>query len=126
MTMENRFCTGCGTPLSGHVFCSNCGTKSGNRCERNDFAPRGNDCSPPHIPDYPVWSVVSALYAGVFGIVALIFSIMCRSDMSAGRYDSAAQNSNLAFWFNAIPLGILVCAVVSIALFFLVAALAHL
>ena len=114
--MENKFCSHCGTPLPGQIPCPNCGA---------EVVKRETCGSPPPVSDYLVWSIISVLYAGVLGVIALVFSILCRNDMAAGRYDSAVENSNAAFWCNVIPLCLLVfgigCALVVLTLFVLFA-----
>jgi len=34
------------------------------------------------------------------GIVGIIFSVLSKSDLDAGRYESAVKNSRIAMWFN--------------------------
>jgi predicted RNA-binding Zn-ribbon protein involved in translation (DUF1610 family) len=120
-TMESNFCTHCGTALAGQIVCPNCGTESAIHNARS-VTYGETYSSPPHVPDYLIWSIISVLYAGVFGIIALVFSILCRNDLSAGRYDSAMSNSKVAFWCNVIPLIILVFAVASFIVFAVLAA----
>jgi hypothetical protein len=74
--------------------------------------------APLPVSDYLVWSIVSVLFGGILGVIALVFSILCRNDLNAGRYDSARQNSNVAFWCNVICLGLLMISVVCLFLFF--------
>ena len=115
--MEHNFCTHCGTASAGQISCPNCGMRSGVYNTGRDLSKR------PHIPDYLIWSIITVLYGGVFGIIALVFTILCRNDLNAGRYDSARENSNVAFWCNAIPLGILVFVLVCLLLIGMLAAL---
>jgi len=118
-TMERNFCTHCGTALAGQVTCPNCGTESVvynavNVSQRGTYSPQS------HVPDYLVWSIISVLYGGILGVIALIFSFLCRNDLDAGRYDSASRNSNIAFWCNVICLGLLVFGLLCFFLFFAV------
>jgi len=118
-TVERNFCTHCGTALAGQVTCPNCGTASVVYNAVN-VPQRGTYSSQPHVPDYLVWSIISVLYGGILGIIALIFSFLCRNDLDAGRYDSARRNSNIAFWCNVICLGLLVFGLACLFLFFAV------
>lgn len=117
-TMENRFCTYCGTLLTGQGTCPHCGAVFGSNYERSDVPHRGAHSPPPHVSDYLVWSIISVLYAGVLGVVALVFSILCRCDLNAGRYDSATRYSDVAFWCNAIALGLFALGILCVFLFF--------
>jgi hypothetical protein len=117
--MEYNFCTHCGTALAGQVICPNCGTQSivhnaGNITQYGSYG------APLHVPDYLVWSIISVLYGGILGIIALIFSFLCKNDLDAGRYDSAKRNSSIAFWCNVICLGLLVLGLACFFLFFMV------
>ena len=58
-------------------------------------------------PTYIVWSIISTLLCCTpLGIVAIVFSVMCKSDIAAGRWSSAAKNSKLAFYCNISCLGL--------------------
>ncbi|MDR0328477.1 MAG: CD225/dispanin family protein [Planctomycetaceae bacterium] len=93
------YCTHCGTALvAERVACPHCG---GGR----SLVRHVTYVLPPRIPDYLVWSIITLCCCNLpLGIVALVFSIMCRSDICAGRYDLAVSKSNVAFWCNFISL----------------------
>ena len=57
------------------------------------------------------------------GIVAIIFSVLCKNDFAAGRYDSAARNSKIAFWSLIAGLIIYVIIVVFYCVLILPAAI---
>ena len=57
------------------------------------------------INTYLVWSIITTLCCmPLLGIPAIIFSVLCGSDLKAGQYDSAAMKSSIAFWCNVIGL----------------------
>jgi len=69
-----------------------------------------------NINTYLVWSIITTLCCfPLLGIPAIIFSVLCGSDLKAGNYDTAAKRSSIAFWCNVIGLA-LACLQVSIAL----------
>ena len=105
--MESRFCVHCGAAFtSEQSACPNCGI-------RHNLTQQGTFTSLPHVPDYLLWSIFTICCCSkILGIIALVFSIQCRSDRSAGRYDSAVQNSHTAFWCNVVGLGLFTLAMV--------------
>ena|GEM_PF-2967186 len=97
--MQNGFCIHCGTALvAGEFFCSHCG--AGINCPQP-----GAYAAPPRVPDYLIWSIFTICCCNqILGIIALLFAVLSKSDLDAGRYDSAIQKSSIAFWCNVISL----------------------
>ena len=112
--MENGYCVHCGTALTAEqVACPHCGIGRGIRQQ-------GTGNSPPHVPDYLVWSIVTLCCCNVaLGIIALVFSVLSRSDLDAGRYDSAVTNSKVAFWCNVASLAF--CGLIYVFIFVILA-----
>ena len=107
------------------VFCVSCGTKdpgvalsalnqvvgdAPDECESHAYSP------PPRIASYLIWSIISTLCCCLpLGVVAIIFSIDCKSDWVAGRYESAKSNSHWAFYCNVICLICLIVGLIFVA-----------
>ena len=96
---HRRFCRQCGAALNAEqVVCVRCGSPVSTSPMRN--APMGNYSGEP-VSDHLVWSIITTLLCCMpVGIAAIVFSVMCKNDLAAGRYDSAARNSNIAFYCN--------------------------
>jgi hypothetical protein len=85
-----------------------------------DFLAQTGQASLPRVPDYLVWSILSTRGSCVpLGIAAIIFSCKCKSDLTAGHYDSAVKNSKTAFWCNLVSL--VVIGIVYVFYFILIA-----
>ncbi|CAF0938846.1 unnamed protein product [Rotaria sordida] len=56
-----------------------------------------------YINDYLPWSIVNLLCGwGFFGIIPLVFSIICRNDKSVNNLSGAQTMSKLALVFNIL------------------------
>ena len=97
------YCTHCGNSVPEHaVVCPQCGAAVHARHAR--YASAGYAGGPP-VYDYLIWSIITTLCCCVpLGIPAIIFSVNCRGDLAAGRYESAVKNSKTAFWCNLVGL----------------------
>jgi predicted RNA-binding Zn-ribbon protein involved in translation (DUF1610 family) len=108
------YCSHCGTVVEENVrFCPNCGNppQHQNIQQQNLQQPYmlPTYITPP--PDYLIWSILSLVFCCVpLGIVALIYSIQCKSAIAAGRYNDAVKHSKTAFQWNLVSLiaGILI------------------
>ena len=111
--MPNGYCVHCGTAFSiGDHACGNCGVD-------RDVLDAVASGPPPKIPDYLIWSIITLCCCNmILGMVALVFSVLCRNDIDARRYEQAMEKSKIAFWCNvgAIALALL-AIVVYIAIF---------
>jgi hypothetical protein len=68
------------------------------------FAQKWQGATPPYVPHYLVWSIITTLICAPLGIPAIIFSVLSGSDFKAGYYDEALRKSKIAFWCNFICL----------------------
>jgi len=115
-------CSRCGANVPDNTgFCTNCGNAA-TVSPTPSYAPQGYASqapqgyapqsyapqsygAPPAVSDYLIWSIITTLCCCLpLGIVGLIFSINCKNDLTAGRYDSAVKNANVAFYCNLIGL----------------------
>ena len=108
---HKKFCWHCGTALnSEQVFCVQCGSAIDARSVGNALT--GYSGAAP-VPDYFIWSIIMTLCACLpLGVAAIVFSALCKIDLSAGRYESAAKNSKIAFWCNVVNVIFILCMVV--------------
>lgn len=118
-------CQRCSSPLKpDDLFCSHCGLPLHQPppgpippgYASMGYPPYGLPLGPPpNIPDYLVWSIITAIFCQPIGIAAIIFSVLTMSDRNNGRYASAAQNSKITRQLLNVGLVFLVL----IALFYL-------
>jgi len=68
----------------------------------------------PPVPDYLIWSIITTLCCCLpLGVVGIIFSILGKNDLQAGKYDDAVKKSKIAFWCNIAGLvgGVIITAI---------------
>ena len=69
-----------------------------------------------NIRTYLTWSIITTLCCfPLLGVPAIIFSVLCGSDLKSGNYDSAAKRSSIAFYCNVIGL-LLACLQIGLVL----------
>ena len=130
-------CSRCGANIPDNVaFCTNCGHSNSGAPQAppqpggyapGGYAPQGGGYgqSGPQVTDYLIWSIITTLCCCLpLGIVGIIFSINSKNDLSAGRYESAVKNYNIAFYCNVIGLvvGLIANVLVAIIQFAAIAA----
>ena len=76
---------------------------------------------PPHVPDYLVWSILMTIFmmlcsCPVFGIVALVFSVLANSAKQQGDFQTALAHAKKAKLFLLIGLGVIVALIVFYAI----------
>ncbi len=77
---------------------------------------------PKKIKDYMVWSIISAVLGSVaFGIIAVIFSGLTKTETAARHFDTAKEYSTKAKLFCLISLAIAIVKVIFIVLVLIIA-----
>ncbi|MCF0233721.1 MAG: CD225/dispanin family protein [Thermoguttaceae bacterium] len=97
---NDAFCSRCGVVLPpGALVCSQCGTRVGMDASAAGYSSPAADCSA--IPDYLVWNILATIFCcNPFGIVGIIYSILCRAAKQNANIDAASNASNVAkIWF---------------------------
>ena len=77
------------------------------------------DLPPQNVPDYLVWSILMTVFmmlcsCPVFGIVALVFSILANSAKQQGDFQTAMAHAKKAKLFLLIGLGVIVVYIILI------------
>jgi hypothetical protein len=102
---HRNFCRYCAAALNpAQVVCTHCGSAISTTGTSHSV---GGDTTwayekPPFDPTFLLISSVVITFCCCLpaGITGIIFTLMCKQDLQEGRYESAAKNSQIAFWIN--------------------------
>jgi len=121
----NLWCTRCGCRLediqdnTAPVSIVETVAENEPECVENAPVTEGNACEQKSkkINDYMMWSIISAVLGSIaFGIVAVIFSGLAKTEFASGNLDKMKEYSDKAKLFCLISLAIAIVKVVFIIL----------